>query len=401
METERLQRRSFTKERAPLIAAFLLFILSGPYFFGFIYTSNILKILVGVVFALICYSNREIRRKDFGLVFFYCFVVAYNIGLSLFLHMININGVINNATVFLFVFLFFTKETFYKRTFQIFVLIYASIMAISLTVWILAIMGLVSPIDQYVSSNGFVVYNHYPFLLMPTGVDSLRFNGLFDEPGVVGTLSGFILIINGFNIKDWKSIMAMISGLASFSLFFYVIAGIYFIYYSFFVKKSFVLALFVVIALGGFYLTTKDSPMMYEMIWSRVEWDEENGKFVGDNRITKEGDEYYESIKGTSEYYFGVKDRERFWSYAEGSSSYKTVVAQSGMVFLVLYLGFLLLYAWKKKSTTSLFIWFCIVLFANTYQRPDVFGVVVMFLYSVLARAKSIGYTSRVDNYVQ
>lgn len=47
--------------------------------------------------------------------------------------------------------------------------------------------------------------------------------GMYDEPGVVGTIAGAILMTRQFNFKKWINIPIFIAGILSFSLFFYVI----------------------------------------------------------------------------------------------------------------------------------------------------------------------------------
>ena len=56
------------------------------------------------------------------------------------------------------------------------------------------------------------------------------------------------------------------------------------------------------------------------------------------------------------------------------------------MIFLILYLLFFVILAKKHKTNNKAFILFILVLVANTYQRPDIYSIVMIFIYSYFAR---------------
>src|SRR5574344_1516481 len=67
----------------------------------------------------------------------------------------------------------------------------------------------------------------------------------------------------------------------------------------------------------------------------------------------------------------------------DGSSTYMNVIMLNGAVFFFLYMLTLVLYMTKKLSKAQLFLALFIIA-ANMYQRPDVFGIVILFLYACL-----------------
>lgn len=77
-------------------------------------------------------------------------------------------------------------------------------------------------------------YMAYAFFVMPSKTFDIlpRFFGMYDEPGVVGTIAGAILMTRQFNFKKWINIPIFIAGILSFSLFFYVIFAIYVILFA-------------------------------------------------------------------------------------------------------------------------------------------------------------------------
>lgn len=67
---------------------------------------------------------------------------------------------------------------------------------------------------SYLAYTFYVTTNQWGADILP------RFFGYYDEPGVVGTLSGLILMTRKFNLKKLINIPIFIGGLLSFSLFF-------------------------------------------------------------------------------------------------------------------------------------------------------------------------------------
>ena len=130
-------------------------------------------------------------------------------------------------------------------------------------------------------------------------------------------------------------------------------------------------SLLFLLLFGGFYLTTRNAPIIKMTIWDRFEWDSEAGSFKGDNRISKTSNEFYNQIKGTQEYWWGLQDnkRELFISMSEGSSSYKNIVAMNGMFFFALYTFFFILLGWYYQKKWSDFIVYLALVLICFYQR--------------------------------
>ena len=93
-------------------------------------------------------------------------------------------------------------------------------------------------------------------------------------------------------------------------------------------------------------------------------------------------------MKKKPAFWFGSpkSEVERFWKLVGETSSYKVIVLNSGMIFLILYLLFFVILAKKHKTNNKAFILFILVLVANTYQRPDIYSIVMIFIYSYFAR---------------
>ncbi|MDE5833987.1 MAG: hypothetical protein K2H26_00545, partial [Ruminococcus sp.] len=98
-------------------------------------------------------------------------------------------------------------------------------------------MGLTIPHSTIAPANplkeAFTEYDKYPFLVMcrSYGLYQPRFEGYFDEPGIVGTICAVLLTTKKFDLKDKYTWSILFAGLLSLSLFFYVIMLIYIILY--------------------------------------------------------------------------------------------------------------------------------------------------------------------------
>ncbi|MBO4427600.1 MAG: hypothetical protein J5771_03855, partial [Bacteroidales bacterium] len=219
-------------------------------------------------------------------------------------------------------------------------------------------------------------------------VSIMRFQGVYDEAGLLGTILAFFIYTLGYNFKNWRTWACIIVGVFTFSFFFYTMTVVFWAVNAIVRKKRAYSFVFALVLFGGFYLMTKDSTMFQDVIWNRFEWNTENSSFEGDNRMTEEGEAEYNKIKGTSEYWLGLKAEhaKSFWASAEGSSSYKAVVANKGMVFFAIYTLFILLLGWYNRSTKESFLLYAVFMIVCIYQRTNVYSVLFLFLYSALAR---------------
>jgi len=239
------------------------------------------------------------------------------------------------------------------------------------------------------SPDELTTYIYYPFVVVQANynLNVLRFAGPFNEPGVIGTFCAIILCIEKFDFRNWKTVVVFIAGLYSLSMFFYAVVAIYGFFYLLFVRKKIIFVFLLIGFFAGFYYTTKNNVFISTTLWERFEWEKDTQQFKGDNRINTTGDDYYESIKGTNEYYWGINGKNSFWTQAEGASSYKATIASNGVIFLSLYLFFFIYLAYSYRKDFPTFALFILVMIANTYQRPDIYGITLIFLYSYLARS--------------
>ena len=197
------------------IPPYFLWQLSSPYF------------VIGCL--LIAAKHAKLSDRTANDMFF-MFLLT---GIYFFYGFLNSTSLQGTLYVCLIPILFYADRKFLTDAFEKFVYVFSITLAFSIIQFILVqILGISMPAKsiQPLNKAKQASYLAYTFYVTTNqwGADILpRFFGYYDEPGVVGTLSGLILMTRKFNLKKLINIPIFIGGLLSFSLFFYVIAIAY------------------------------------------------------------------------------------------------------------------------------------------------------------------------------
>lgn len=367
---------------ASFIAAIALFCLSKPYFFwhgvlGSIWITFLMTLIVGFLF----FKHRYIRSiKEVALVLLWgMIIIAYPI--------------INKYSISVFIlyipllFIPFSTKYFTNKVYNHFLSIYTSILGVSLLIYILSLVGLIHPYTTILPLNSVKsgYYNVYPLLVSFS--NNFRFFGPFDEPGVVGTLSGMLICLEKLNFRSKRVWILFLTGVFSLSFFFYLLVGSYMLI-DFAIKQR-SLKKTIILLIGALMISAiiVRIPILNEILGARFTWDSETMRFMGDNRGAKIAESYLEIMKGTPQYWWGYNNKKEFIAAAEGSSTYLNVIVLNGIVFFVLYVSFFVLYGLKYKVSYISFLLFIFLFCANIYQRPDIFSIIYIFLYCCLAKS--------------
>ncbi len=372
-----------TKSFIPLFVAILLFLRLGPYFvwaYDSFYFSYGLTVLISLFFFL---NLRKFDKKAKNLF------LLYSVGAIVY-GIVNKNAMVGLFVIFLGV-VAFAKEDFNKKVFESFSSLYSVTIALGILSWILIMMGALSPIgtvesvsEDAAKQSGYILY---PFTIMVANSDAIRFRGMFDEPGVVGSFSAILLCIKHFDFKDWRTYPLLLSGVISMSFYFYVVIFIYVSFSLLFIKRKPGYLFLIVTCVLGVFLLTKNNALIYELLWRRFEWDSSSGMFVGDNRMAYESDiaQFYDSIRGTRQYWFGVDNKKFVTGMLAESSSYKNAVMFYGMFFFLLYCLFFLVYGNKYIKDRKAFLLYSFVFLGMVYQRPGIYEPILLFLFTYYA----------------
>lgn len=194
-----------------------------------------------------------------------------------------------------------------------------------------------------------------------------RFRFIFDEAGVVGSLCFIILLMDKFRIKDWKSIIILLGGIISFSLFFYVASIITLILLSINNIKRLLLIIFI--GMISFFILT-EIPKFNNLILTRLVITD-NG-FSGDNRTSEEFDYQYGKFLKSNYALFGkglgsIKEISKIDLGV--SATYKQIIYENGIFgfFLIVFVYFTLINK-KLRFWDSIIIIIAFIMYI--YQRP-------------------------------
>lgn len=277
--------------------------------------------------------------------------------------------------------IFFTSKKFLNDVYGKFVTLYSVLIFISLIVFLLvAFLDIRLPYYQIEPLNEekkYITYYAYPFLVYVENGSFLnfRFHGIFDEPGVVGTISGVVMLIERFNLKKYRNIPIFLSGIFSLSLYFFLILFIFVLLKSKLSVK--IVALFLIIFL---YDLLSQNEVLDSLLFSRFELSDSGG-FAGDTRDHM-SESWYKNFCNSPSFYFGLGGGSHA-VYNYGGASYKDLIVDYGIVFMVMYA---LSFFWaalsllKKRIDVVLYL---VIIGSVIYQRPFINNIGYVFLIFV------------------
>lgn len=365
------------KRQSSLVWIFVFFLIVSipPFYFWRI--SSIVYVFSSLGFFL--YGLWEKPQNNLQRFSLCLFVIFYSYASLNLYDGLNFTGKLwNGYRLFISFAIFFISRDNWTEIYKKFLLVYTLTLIPSLLVYFFAIWGGVNLPHSYMpplnelKDHGYLAY---PFMVISEGFENFRFCGYYDEPGVIGTVSGVLLIVNQCKLRDWKNWILLISGIFSFSLFFYLLVSLYALLFGS-GKVKFVLAILIVVAIT--YLVNSDN-VFSNLILARLELGDD-GKLVGDNRTHADFEYFYEKFLHSDKVWFGYGHLYSSKVVDTGGQSYKHLVVDHGIIMSILYIvafGFYYLsYNLKKKQL--LFV--LMILFCVLYQRPFISYLLYLFL---------------------
>ena len=258
--------------------------------------------------------------------------------------------------------------------------------------YILRVFNLISlpciPIFYFNDAVGGYVFDNYFFFIVNTffNTESPRFCSIFLEPGYLGTLSAFILFLNGYNVKKIHNIFLLVGVIMSLSLAGYIILFLgYFLHVIDRGKKLWPILLIISVLYGVFCVApmiNNGENYLNTLIVERLAADEEKG-IAGNDRFHGQTDALYEEIQWSSDFLFGVSKRVLQVKDISGAG-YKIFIIHHGVIPFVLFILFYFKIASlsydRKRSKFAVILLFFIFLQATTpesYRWLIPFGLYV------------------------
>ena len=122
---------------------------------------------------------------------------------------------------------------------------------------------------------------------------------------------------------------------------------------------------------------------MDELVYSRMEMDDETGMISGDDRASDALIAYVNSIRGTSEYFFGSRGDTTTSDFL-GCSGYRMAILRYGFIFCFFYILWFYAFSCQKKLPFISRLMFMVIFVGVFYQRPNPLHFTYIFLNTAL-----------------
>jgi hypothetical protein len=283
-----------------------------------------------------------------------------------------------------------------KKVFLVFLNIYVLTLIPALILYVLIAIG--APLEwtllegtnagkvahglYYREYFGMVVLSDQIFPFMSG--ELFRLSALYDEPGVVGTISALLLAATQFNMKNLKGKILLISGVLSFSLAFYIMAFIYLAI----TRVQIIVGSVIFLSIAIVFLPTefKDNKLINYYVTDRVynvfsDFDSVN------NRTNPCFEVPYNNFLSSNNILLGMGHKAAV-NLGCGVASYKVLIYDYGIfgIFMISIFYIVILLKIKYKYQFIQLIPFFIVALASSYQRPavDKLWFIIIFMGAIL-----------------
>jgi hypothetical protein len=238
--------------------------------------------------------------------------------------------------------------------------------------------------DSLVDAN--TVMNNFFFFVTNPGVDFFRFYSVFDEPGVLGTLCAFILYANKYDFRKILNWFILLGGVFSFSLVFYILLFIGYIFNQVFINKRIGLStiVFVVLVIVAYHYLSELEVFQHVIV----------------DRIARGGGMEDRSRVDVNIFFSNyIKSFSAIWGLGSNrleelyisDTTYKGFLLEYGIVGLVVIL---ITYVSLIKKYTKRTLFLLAIFFLSFIQRNAIFTSWEIFLFTI-----SSNYLAQKSDY--
>lgn len=372
--------------------------------FGYLIGSIPYRTIFGVLFICAFFvrskgkikCDKKTRYLSFGVLISSVFCVALAGGIDN-THTFSMAW-IPYLTVFCFIFL---PKELKRKAYNIYFCVFAFTLILPIIFYALELTGhgmsysILEPQEEIKVIRGFF-YRHYLGAVQRDHLYDLlaqyKMCGIYDESGKLGTLAALFLIGERFKLKkNWKAIIALIGGVLSFSLAFYLLVAIYYIVMCV-VNRKFknIIAITLVIAAYFTFVNIPIQDGVLKNLQTRIMITESG--LAGDNRVNDSFNALIDDFNQNGTLYtyaFGYGDGAIAQVQSQNNidgSSYKSFIYNFGYVGFASIVLWLLLYGYLysrdlKFNVNKAQVWAIVIAYIiNLYQRPTSFYLGYMMI---------------------
>ena len=296
-------------------------------------------ILIGSALFVTSFTKDNIfSRNDFLIPSLCAFT------LLIFLRIINSNSFFGFAEALIHAFILYNifrlDIKFLRKVADVLSITMGCFLLVSITTFILYVGGFPFPYTDIINENLDYSFQNFYFFLIDDRQFLLlfpRFQSVFLEPGHLGTATSFLLFTQIGKWRKWYNISLIIATLLSFSLAAYVLLTLIMFANAWIRRKQllrkivFLIILFTSVIICATIYNEGDN-LVNNLIVERLKIDD--GKLVGDNRVTEGFEAVYDDYLKSSDIWFG-----REYSLEEfgfGNAGYRVFIYDNGIISLVL-----------------------------------------------------------------
>lgn len=231
--------------------------------------------------------------------------------------------------------------------------------------------------------------NHFFFVTYFDRTD--RFYGVFDEPGVLGTIGALLLYVNRYDFRKWYNIALLAGGIPTLSLAFYLltIIGMFFVYsrkiISMFLVHSrkardIIVSVLIIVIVGlAAYFVLWNNAEFQQHIVHRLSSSDGILSLINDREVQYIRDNFNTMLEHPLTMLFGYGNNSQIG--AGTSVSYMRWLLQYGFVGFSVMCFFVMTFLKNFNITTVGFFVLWMLAFS---QRPNIFSAAYMVLIVVL-----------------
>ena len=356
-----------------LLLGCVFFLYTNPYY---VWQERQIRYFIEILGGIIMLCCLDIHDKNSKIVFIYFFIYY------LYLIFIQESNVVGSLLLLSFLPLPFIDRKILMRAFDVFYRIYTLFLLLSIISYFFWMCGVSLPNWNIEPFNELKQYSYtaYPFLVIPNeALNLIRFHGIYEEPGNIGTVCALLLCSRKMDIKDWRMWSILFGGLLSLSLFFYIIFLIYIVWTLFLNHSKYSYRfLFSIVFLSIVYACFKPETILNQAIGERLSYDKQSGTLSGNNRNTESFKRYYSANISVYSpiFYFGSKltttdnEHKMIVRMKGGSASIQSGIVDYGCIAYVWFFTFYILFMTINKMAPKEKLFMSLIIFLTIWQRP-------------------------------
>ena len=389
---------------------FFLFLLSMGHWIGWDDRITRLNFVIGLIICCLVIGQKiELTCNKRNVLSYLFLIFAY-----LFIYEISLRTILTYCFPAFFIIMLNDYDRI--RCFKFIYRWFAILMIPSMIAFLMYRMGGLPSVGRIMVSNT-DIYHPLWYLLRENHIflvtfvlriqeDTLRFCGMFIEPGHLGMMCAFLLYAYRFNMRDSSTWVIIVATLLTMALSAYILTFIGYLLVKFEkgeIRIKFIilfLLLIILVYLFGTYYNNGNN-LFNEYILSRLEPDEEKG-IAGNNRVFGEVDLYFITMFTDFRlmlFGYDMNTIESLLLSGSGGAGIKMFIVYYGVLGLLAAFSFYVCYALlsrdKRNALFCLFFVF-IMFFQRSYWFW--FAWIICFTYGITYCEQKVSSSKRITS---